>query len=1388
MLPSLEKVRPAPWKSVSGEVAFGSHWLWRTRTFACQLLVLVCLAGLDPAWAQTPEEALLANEVRNARAHLQWERRGLPGGELDRLAEFVGRSNYLANAIATAFRNNNLTNAEALLGRFPGKLDDVRDFGQPLLFRAAQGGNDAQLAFLLEHQVDPNGGGALPATFGEVPLSIAISSRHWAGALRLVRAGASVTTTNAQGQPALGQMLNGWWSNDDTAADRTALVEELLARGADPFTACSHSDRRAVVEQALSMQPEDLGERLLTNHPSISQRTPQGDTALHVAARWGLTNAIEFLLRSGFPVDLTNADGLTPLQCIADSTEPAGGQQRGVQMMQGFRRFGRLATTPPSTRAVADFLLHRDARLDVFCAAGLGLTHELAALLQADPALANARDGLGRTPLHYAATHAAPPSFMALVGPTVTAGPPATRTNHVNAAVLLLHAGADPAVTTTKPIPALHHDTWLSPAGAAPLHLAVLCGSDDLIRLLLAAGAPVATANQAGDTPLHLAARVWLTNGAVRLLAAHAPVNVTNAAGETPLRAAVGARVSLNTQLLLAAGARPELGLGGDTLMHLAAANGDTATLAVLLAHGLALEGRDPHGATPFARAAAAHACDALEWLRHQGADVNATDADQNTALHLLSAHQNETAFHMVQPPWWDRWKQKSYSHPGLLSKTLTLLVTAKIVAPPIPPRWTNLSVSGWLIDHGARVTATNKLGQTPLHILCGQPWAAYDGASASNRLDRLLRADARLDRTDAAGRTPLRLALTNLAPELVAWLLPRAGNLDAFRDARGQTLLHGVMGGLDFNNRQRSLDTLRILLGAHLNPNLRDADGATPLHLAMRICATNLNFPLRETVSLFLTTGANPTLADHEGRTPLHWLAASTDANTHPGERLGDVLLSGHWNFAARDHTGQTPIHLWAANLNTGCGNCLQFLRSVLTNAGLVNLTNGAGDTPLHLAARAHRDSTFPALLDAGANPSARNREGETGFRLVAMNNWVYPDTNRSNPVTNRRFYEALYSRDEAGFGHWLEADPTLCNLTNTDGLTPLLAASERDLSQTVERLLALGAVVDLRSAMRLERWADFEQQMAQAKGPIPADWLFEAVGRRRPRAVREFLATGSDIQARDGEGHSLLYGAVTSGQTELADWLRARGCAETLFDAIARKDRGAVAAALDRQPSALMATNRNGSSPLLAAAIAANEDLAGLLLERGAKTTDRTSGGWSLLHICAARNLLDLGRRMLEAGVDPNELALGGLGPLHLAAAYGHTEFVDLLVTHGANPSLSPPEDPRWSGNTPLHWAATKGHAATVKTLLAHGADPTVHNRSGQDPANHLRGLPLHTSWGFLTPPGLPAAFSAVASETQRQEILALLEAPGAATRQGARRSEPDSPGVEPSVTKKR
>lgn len=1320
------------------------------------LLAVALLAIRPQAGGQPPEGFLLTNEIRNARAQLQWQRPGLPSAELDHLAEFIGRSNHIAKAIGSAFRANDLTNATRLLEQFPGRLDDVRDFGQPLLYRAAMGGNDAQLSFLLEHQANPD----LPAPQGETPLTAAINARHWWGALRLVLAGASVSDTNALSQPPLALLLNGWWSGSNKD-DQASLVEAMLDHGADPFAPSSPGNPRSILEQALIRGHEDLAEQLLTNRPSPKRLTPQGDTAIHLAARWGLTNAIDLLLKAGFSPEETNADGLTPLQCIADSVEEATGPmgQRVMGQRSIIIRSAWNSTPSPTMGDVATFLLGRGARLDVFCAAGLGRTNELAAMLRVNPALANARDGLGRTPLHYAS--ATQPRLKGTSGMATPPNPPSTRTNPISTAVILLGAGANPAAATIKPVPSLHRDPGAMPAGATPLHLAALRGDEEVIQALLAAGAPVAVSDAVGDTALHLAAHSWLTNCTVRLLAAQAPMDVTNRANRTPLRVAVEWRSSANTQILLKAGARPGLGLGQDTLVHLAAENGDIPTLTVLLAHRQPLEARDKTGATPFLRAATTHQRDVLEWLRSKGADVNATDLRRNTAMHLLAPQQNDEVFHPVDQRWWARWMQRSFSGPGLASKALSLLINAKIVPPPPPPRWTNTSLTVWLLAHGGRADLTNALGETPLHLLCGESWASFDNPATSNRLAILLGADPRLDRVDRKGRTPLQIALTNLAPELVSWLLTRSGSVDTFRDAKGRTFLHEAVANSDVSNLQRSGDMIRMLLNRHANPDVQDTEGLTPLHLAMRGFVSNLGLPVHDVVSLLLTNGANPNLPAKDGRTPLHLLAASYDPRAHPGDRIGPLLLSSHCDFAARDRSGQTPVHGWASNLDTGCGACAAFFRSVLTNLSLVNLTNAAGDTPLHLAARARRDQTCSILLAAGADPARRNARGETVYRLAALNDWVYPQPNGATPRSGPQgFFNSLFSRDESAFGRWLDADPTVCNLTNGNGLTPLMAATERNLTPTSDRLLALGATVDLLSAMRLGRWDDFEKELAKTKGQILSDWLFESAARRNPRALKELAGAGGDLHAVDSDGHSLVYRASASGEIGLTEWLRDHGCAETIFDALARRDRAAVESFLRMAPLSLATTNRNGISPLLSAAISANDELVSLLLERGAKTTDRTGGGWSLLHISAAKNSLALGRRMLQAGLDPNEIALGGLGPLHLAAAYGHSEFAEMLIENGANPSLRPPEDARWSGYTPLHWAATKGHAATVRVLLAHGADPTVPNRAGQTPAMHLRGIPFRTSWGFLAPPGLQPAFSVLSDEATRQEILALLD----------------------------
>jgi Ankyrin repeats (many copies)/Ankyrin repeat len=63
--------------------------------------------------------------------------------------------------------------------------------------------------------------------------------------------------------------------------------------------------------------------------------------------------------------------------------------------------FGILESVTPEQ---APALIARGAKIDVWAAANLGLTAELVALLDADPALVHAKGGDGKRPLHYART------------------------------------------------------------------------------------------------------------------------------------------------------------------------------------------------------------------------------------------------------------------------------------------------------------------------------------------------------------------------------------------------------------------------------------------------------------------------------------------------------------------------------------------------------------------------------------------------------------------------------------------------------------------------------------------------------------------------------------------------------------------------------------------------------------------------------------------------------------------------------------------------------------------------------------------------------------------------------------------------------------------------
>ena len=92
------------------------------------------------------------------------------------------------------------------------------------------------------------------------------------------------------------------------------------------------------------------------------------------------------------------------------------------------------------------------------------------------------------------------------------------------------------------------------------------------------------------------------------------------------------------------------------------------------------------------------------------------------------------------------------------------------------------------------------------------------------------------------------------------------------------------------------------------------------------------------------------------------------------------------------------------------------------------------------------------------------------------------------------------------------------------------------------------------------------------------------------------------------------------------------------------------------------------------------------------------------------AADGDLNVVRNELENRVSVNAKAECGLTPLHVATLFDQLATIDMLLSDGADVSLTDGE-----GNTALHMAAFLGHTDIVRALLKVGADPAVRNHLG-------------------------------------------------------------------------
>ena len=152
-------------------------------------------------------------------------------------------------------------------------------------------------------------------------------------------------------------------------------------------------------------------------------------------------------------------------------------------------------------------------------------------------------------------------------------------------------------------------------------------------------------------------------------------------------------------------------------------------------------------------------------------------------------------------------------------------------------------------------------------------------------------------------------------------------------------------------------------------------------------------------------------------------------------------------------------------------------------------------------------------------------------------------------------------------------------------------------------------------------------------------------------------------------------------------------------------------IARLLIQRGAAVNVQGRQGDSPLHLASYRVHEKVTRLLLEHGADVMALECDRGTPLHKASGNGLH--GRRakvvriLLQHGAEVNAQKRCGMTPLHSAAYCGHDDVVLLLLQHGAVVDIQDN-----LGLTPLHAACKSGRTAVVRVLLEHHADRSIRN----------------------------------------------------------------------------
>ncbi|GAA6099008.1 serine/threonine-protein phosphatase 6 regulatory ankyrin repeat subunit A-like isoform X1 [Tachysurus ichikawai] len=416
--------------------------------------------------------------------------------------------------------------------------------------------------------------------------------------------------------------------------------------------------------------------------------------------------------------------------------------------------------------------------------------------------------------------------------------------------------------------------------------------------------------------------------------------------------------------------------------LHLAGFHGHHHALEVLVQSLLDLDVRTMHGHTPLDLAAFKGHVECVDVLINQGASILLKDyTHKRTPIHAAAMNGHAECLRLLisnagQPSAVD-------VHDGNGQTPLMLavlnghtdcvyLLISKGANVGARDKWGRTAlhrgaVTGHeacveaLLQHGASVCVRDSRGRSAMHLAaaCGHIavlGSLLQAAHSQNIMPVIM---------DRCGYTPLHWACYNGHDTCVEALLEQ----EAFHRMEGNSFspLHCAV----ISDNEGSAELLIDTLGPAI-VNATDSKSRTPLHAAAYTDHV-------ECLQLLLGHNAQVNAIDALGKTPLMMAAENGQTNAV------EVLVSkAKADLTLQDANKNTALHLACSK---GHETSALLILEKVTDRNLINATNSALQTPLHVAARNGLAVVVQELLGKGASVLAVDENGYTPALACAPN-----------------------------------------------------------------------------------------------------------------------------------------------------------------------------------------------------------------------------------------------------------------------------------------------------------------------------------------------------------------------------------------------------------------